>query len=45
MCPTFGNINYLIANSISSMTCSLRFPGQLNADLRKMAVNLTPFPY
>merc|ERR1711877_9671 len=24
--------------------CCLRFPGQLNSDLRKMAVNLIPFP-
>ena len=26
------------------VTCCLRFPGQLNADLRKLAVNLIPFP-
>ena len=26
------------------ITCSLRFPGQLNSDLRKLAVNLIPFP-
>nr|KAF6408332.1 tubulin beta 4B class IVb [Molossus molossus] len=26
------------------MTTSLRFPGQLNADLRKLAVNMVPFP-
>merc|ERR1712196_510287 len=25
-------------------TCSLRFPGQLNCDLRKLAVNMVPFP-
>merc|ERR1712060_915293 len=25
-------------------TCCLRFPGQLNSDLRKLAVNLVPFP-
>lgn len=29
---------------MSGVTCSLRFPGQLNADLRKLAVNLVPFP-
>nr|AGM32401.1 beta tubulin-3 [Coptotermes formosanus] len=29
---------------MSGTTCSLRFPGQLNADLRKLAVNLVPFP-
>merc|ERR1719217_1197487 len=26
------------------ITCSIRFPGQLNCDLRKLAVNLIPFP-
>merc|ERR1712118_163838 len=25
-------------------TCCLRFPGQLNSDLRKLAVNMIPFP-
>ena len=25
-------------------TCCLRFPGQLNCDLRKLAVNMVPFP-
>ncbi|KAG2323633.1 hypothetical protein Bca52824_016846 [Brassica carinata] len=29
---------------MSSVTCCLRFPGQLNSDLRKLAVNLIPFP-
>merc|ERR1711862_599582 len=29
---------------MSGVTCCLRFPGQLNSDLRKMAVNLIPFP-
>jgi tubulin beta len=29
---------------MSGTTCSLRFPGQLDADLRKLAVNLVPFP-
>merc|ERR1712028_304515 len=29
---------------MSGVTCCLRFPGQLNADLRKLAVNLIPFP-
>ena len=29
---------------MSGVTCSLRFPGQLNCDLRKLAVNLIPFP-
>jgi len=29
---------------MSGITCCLRFPGQLNSDLRKLAVNLVPFP-
>jgi tubulin beta len=29
---------------MSGITTCLRFPGQLNADLRKLAVNLVPFP-
>lgn len=30
--------------SSTGITCCLRFPGQLNSDLRKLAVNLIPFP-
>ena len=29
---------------VSGVTCCLRFPGQLNSDLHKLAVNLVPFP-
>ncbi|EJW71357.1 tubulin beta-2 chain, partial [Wuchereria bancrofti] len=29
---------------MSGVTTCLRFPGQLNADLRKLAVNMIPFP-
>lgn len=29
---------------LTGITTSLRFPGQLNADLRKLAVNMVPFP-
>merc|ERR1719235_267181 len=42
--PTYSDLNHLIANAITGTTCSLRFPGQLNCDLRKLAVNLVPFP-
>ena len=28
---------------MSGVSCSLHFPGQLNSDLRKLAVNLVPF--
>jgi len=42
--PTYGDLNHLVSNVMSGVTCSLRFPGQLNSDLRKLAVNLIPFP-
>ena len=42
--PTYGDLNHLISATMSGVTASLRFPGQLNADLRKIAVNLIPFP-
>jgi len=42
--PTYGDLNHLISFAMSGITCSLRFPGQLNGDLRKLAVNLVPFP-
>ena len=29
---------------MSGITTCLRFPGQLNADLRKLATNMVPFP-
>mmetsp|Transcript_8156 Transcript_8156/g.16920 ORF Transcript_8156/g.16920 Transcript_8156/m.16920 type:complete len:442 (+) Transcript_8156:79-1404(+) len=42
--PSYSDLNNLIANAITGTTCSLRFPGQLNCDLRKLGVNLVPFP-
>ena len=42
--PTYGDLNHLVSAAISGVTCCLRFPGQLNCDLRKIAVNLIPFP-
>merc|ERR1711943_61023 len=42
--PTFGDLNHLVSAVMSASTCCLRFPGQLNCDLRKLAVNLIPFP-
>jgi len=41
--PDYKDLNHLVANVMSGVTCGLRFPGQLNNDLRKMAVNLVPF--
>jgi hypothetical protein len=42
--PTYGDLNHLVSVAMSGITCCLRFPGQLNSDLRKLAVNLIPFP-
>eukprot|EP01098_Paradermamoeba_levis_P006254 TRINITY_DN25_c0_g1_i5.p1 TRINITY_DN25_c0_g1~~TRINITY_DN25_c0_g1_i5.p1 ORF type:complete len:366 (+),score=140.35 TRINITY_DN25_c0_g1_i5:361-1458(+) len=42
--PKYEDLNHLVSNVMSGITCSLRFPGQLNSDLRKLAVNLIPFP-
>jgi len=42
--PSFGDLNRIISSVMSGVTCSLRFPGQLNSDLRKLALNLVPFP-
>ncbi|KAF9437717.1 Tubulin beta-4A chain [Entomortierella beljakovae] len=42
--PGYGDLNHLVSVVMSGITTSLRFPGQLNADLRKLAVNLVPFP-
>ncbi|KAJ1936953.1 alpha-tubulin, partial [Kickxella alabastrina] len=42
--PVHSDLNNLVAKVMSGVTTSLRFPGQLNADLRKLAVNMVPFP-
>jgi tubulin beta len=42
--PTYGDLNHLVSAAISATTCCIRFPGQLNCDLRKVAVNMIPFP-
>ncbi|VDM93462.1 unnamed protein product, partial [Onchocerca ochengi] len=42
--PTYGDLNHLVSMAVSGVTTCLRFPGQLNADLRKLAVNMIPFP-
>lgn len=35
---------YCFNKTLKGVTTCLRFPGQLNADLRKLAVNMVPFP-
>jgi len=42
--PTYSELNKLVAKVGCGITCSLRFPGKLNGDLRKLGVNLVPFP-
>jgi len=42
--PQFKDLNALIAKTMAGTTSCLRFPGQLNSDLRKLGVNLIPFP-
>lgn len=38
--PSTGDLNHLISTVMSGVSTSLRFPGQLNSDLRKICVNL-----
>jgi len=42
--PNYADLNYLISCVMAGVTASLRFPGKLNGDLRKLGVNLVPFP-
>lgn len=42
--PTYGDLNHLASTKISGVITCLRFYGQLNADLPKLAVNMVPFP-
>lgn len=42
--PSYGDLNHLVSIVMSGITTCLRFPGQLNSDLRKLCVNMVPFP-
>ncbi|ORX36033.1 beta1-tubulin [Kockovaella imperatae] len=42
--PKYEDLNHLVSLVMSGVTTCLRFPGQLNSDLRKLAVNMVPFP-
>ncbi|XP_046608892.1 tubulin beta-1 chain-like [Neodiprion virginianus] len=42
--PTYSDLNHLVSTCMAGITTCLRFPGQLNADLRKIAINMVPFP-
>ena len=41
---SYDNLNRIISKVIWSMTASLRFEGELNADLNEFQTNLVPFP-
>jgi tubulin beta len=42
--PKYTDLNWVISLVMGGVTSSLRFSGKLNGDLRKMGVNLVPFP-
>ena len=42
--PTYLNLNRIIAQTISSLTASLRFEGALNVDINEFQTNLVPYP-
>merc|ERR1712061_893939 len=42
--PKYSDLNWVISMVMSGITASLRFSGKLHGDLRKMGVNLVPFP-
>jgi tubulin alpha len=42
--PSYGELNRLIAQLVSSLTASLRFQADLNVDLHEFQTNLVPFP-
>ncbi|RAL10871.1 tubulin beta chain [Aspergillus homomorphus CBS 101889] len=43
-CPSYNDLNHLVSAVMSGISVCLRFPGQLNSDLRKLAVNMVSFP-
>ena len=44
--PKYEDLNHLVSMMMSGVTTGFRFPGpsQLNVDLRKLGVNMVPFP-
>jgi tubulin beta len=41
---SMDDLNRALATAMAGATATFRFPGRLNASLRKLAVNLAPFP-
>ena len=42
--PSSGDLNHLVSLPMSDAATCLRFLGKLNANLRKLAVNIVPLP-
>uniref|UniRef100_H0XQ73 Tubulin/FtsZ 2-layer sandwich domain-containing protein n=1 Tax=Otolemur garnettii TaxID=30611 RepID=H0XQ73_OTOGA len=43
--PTYRDLNHLISATMGGVTTCLCFPGQVSADLCKLAVDMVPFPH
>ncbi|XP_052873619.1 tubulin beta chain-like [Anopheles cruzii] len=41
--PGLDDLNHLVATAMAGITCSFRYPGQLNSDLRKLLTNMVPY--
>merc|ERR1711962_882899 len=42
--PTYQNLNRLVSQVVSILTCSIRFEGTLNVDINEFQTNLVPYP-
>ncbi|XP_050594641.1 tubulin alpha chain-like [Bombus affinis] len=42
-CPTYTNLNRLMAQVVSSITASMRFEGAINLSLEELQTNLVPY--
>jgi len=42
--PSYANLNRLVAQVVSSLTASLRYGGELNADMNDFPTTLVPYP-
>ncbi|KAM3725364.1 Tubulin beta-1 chain [Dirofilaria immitis] len=42
--PLYSDFNHIASMAISGVTSLFRFPGQLNADLHELAINMIPLP-
>jgi tubulin epsilon len=40
----FDQMNGIVAQMLTQLTCSMRFEGQLNIDLNEITTNLVPYP-